>query len=315
MALLYYKNCCHKVIRKWQTLRMCSSVQFNEGKPSKQPYKPKKKKKEFGVFVTGEILFGVHSVSMALEAGKRKVYTIYYNDGSPRTFETVALARSKGITVKQESRNLLSQLTANNSKVAGAHKGICADVSPLIQRAVNVPPDEESEDLLLFKRGQLWLLLCSIGDPFNLGAIIRSAYFLGADRIFTCSPKDCFQASAPLSPVASRSSAGVVEYFTPDLVRDPNSFLSHYKQKGWSIVGTGSRSDSQPVDKYELQEEQNTILLIGNEGEGITESLSGECCSFVHLPPGRQLHKELDSLNVSVATALLIHSFKNQKMN
>ena len=72
---------------------------------------------------------------------------------------------------------------------------------------------------------RLWLLLCSIGDPFNLGAIIRSAYFLGVERIFICSPCDSTQASSPLNSVASRTSAGILEVFTPKVIFHPEAFL------------------------------------------------------------------------------------------
>ena len=79
---------------------------------------------------------------------------------------------------------------------------------------------------------RLWLLLCSIGDPFNLGAIIRSAYFLGVERIFICSPYDSAQASSPLNSVASRTSAGILEIFTPKVIFYPEAFLDKLQHHG-----------------------------------------------------------------------------------
>ena len=98
---------------------------------------------------------------------------------------------------------------------------------------------------------RLWLLLCSIGDPHNLGAIIRyilskvktafmliisvfqrSAYFLGVEKVLTCSPYDCKQSTAPLSPVASRSSSGALEIFTPKMIRQPEAFLDKLNDAG-----------------------------------------------------------------------------------
>ena len=50
------------------------------------------------------------------------------------------------------------------------------------------------------------------------------------------------------------------------------------------------------------------LLLIGNEGFGIPANLSSLCDRWIHLKPGRQLDTDVDSLNVSVATALIINS-------
>ena len=55
---------------------------------------------------------------------------------------------------------------------------------------------------------------------------------MGVEKIFTCSPYDCAQASAPLSPVASRSSSGALEIFTPKVVRQPEAFLEQLNSAG-----------------------------------------------------------------------------------
>ena len=58
-----------------------------------------------------------------------------------------------------------------------------------------------------------------------------------------------------------------------------------------------------------------TILLVGAEGAGIPETLRSLCSDTLHLPPGRKLHPEVDSLNVSVATALLIDNIMRTRKN
>ncbi len=110
--------------------------------------------------------------------------------------------------------------------------------------------------------GQLYLFLCGLSDPFNLGAVLRSAYFLGVDRVLTSS---FITQSAPLTPVVSKArcqfldtilsksctipvhiffivfvfilicffySSGVLEIFTPELVRCPETFLKLVRDKG-----------------------------------------------------------------------------------
>ena len=63
-------------------------------------------------------------------------------------------------------------------------------------------------------------------------AITRSAYFLGVERIFICSPYDSTQASSPLSSVASRTSAGILEIFTPKIIFHPEAFLDKLEHNG-----------------------------------------------------------------------------------
>ena len=60
----------------------------------------------------------------------------------------------------------------------------------------------------------MWVLLCGLKDPMNFGAVLRSAYYLGADKVLT-SPE---LPSTPLTPVLSKASAGTLEVFTPEAI-------------------------------------------------------------------------------------------------
>ena len=158
---------------------------------------------------------------LALEASKRRFNKVYYCENSSKLNEIKEICDNRGISTDQCSRYMLNQLVKNTADIQTPHKGVCADVTPLVPKN----GDDLTDDDIISDEDRLWLLLCSIGDPVNLGAIIRSAYFLGVDRIFTCSPYDSSQASAPLSPVASRSSSVALEIFTPKVIRQPETFL------------------------------------------------------------------------------------------
>ena len=71
---------------------------------------------------------------------------------------------------------------------------------------------------------------------YFLDCFHRSAYFLGVEKVFTCSPYDCSQSTAPLSPVASRSSSGALEIFTPKVIRQPEAFLDKLNSAGTKYV-------------------------------------------------------------------------------
>ena len=175
-------------------------------------------------------------------------------------------------------------------------------------------------------------MLCGIGDPHNLGSILRSSYFCGVDKVFTV---DCIfegiktepfiKSSAPLSPVVSKASSGVLEIFQPIHVNDATQFIKTLQCKGFSIVGSGINSDLSSkdnvqnrdtnVEKSGREAEISQLLIIGNEGFGIPNNISKLCDKWIYLRPGRELDSDVDSLNVSVATALLINSMQNLNLD
>ena len=130
------------------------------------------------------------------------------------------------------------------------------------------------------------------------------------------------KSSAPLSPVVSKASSGVLEIFQPIHVNDATQFIKALQCKGISIVGSGINSDPSSkdnvqdcntnVEKSDHEAEKSQLLIIGNEGFGIPNNISKLCDKWIYLRPGRELDSDVDSLNVSVATALLINSMQNR---
>ena len=144
----------------------------------------------------------------------------------------------------------------------------------------------------------------------NLGAILRSAYYLGVERVLVCPEHP----TSSLTATVSKASSGVLEIFPPYSINSGvEGYLGTRVAEGWQVlcadVGGGGGGGGEPVlDKP-------TILIVGAEGAGIPETLKSLCSEFVHLPPGRKLHPEVDSLNVSVATALLIDKIMRTRGN
>ena len=178
-------------------------------------------------------LVGYHSIRLALENPKRKIHRLYYNAGSDsgRITEIINLSKDQGVVSKPTTRGFLNQFACST-----LHRGVCADAEPLCPESGDRLIDELNIENIHAER--LWLLLCSVGDPFNLGAIIRSAYFLGVERIFLCSPHDSDQASSPLNAVASRTSAGILEIFTPKFIHRPEAFLEKLQDSGTYFLKT-----------------------------------------------------------------------------
>ena len=89
---------------------------------------------------------------------------------------------------------------------------------------------------------------------------------------------------------------------------------------GWHIIGSGTGQTNASTPEIENifpiptndQERRHQLLVVGNEGEGVPPSLLPKCHSFEWIGNRRSLHPYVDSLNVSVATALLLEKLQQQ---
>ncbi|KAJ7995864.1 hypothetical protein DPEC_G00231140 [Dallia pectoralis] len=148
-----------------------------------------------------ETLFGVSPCLLALTQGRRKSHRLFVKqgEGSGRAsiLQVYEAAHQQGVQIQRVSKTDLNKMCSG-----GVHQGLCLQASPLgyLTEDKNAQPLKESSGV------PLWLVLDRVQDPMNLGAILRSAYFLGVDRV-ACS----LQYSCPLTPVVSKASSGVME--------------------------------------------------------------------------------------------------------
>ena len=75
----------------------------------------------------------------------------------------------------------------------------------------------------------VWVLLCSVKDPGNLGSIIRTCYYLGVSRLVMTGSR------CQLSSVVSKSSAGTLEIFPVFSVRDSRTWVRGLQGEGWRV--------------------------------------------------------------------------------
>ena len=151
------------------------------------------------------------------------------------------------------------------------------------------------------------LALDEVVDPMNLGALLRSAHFLGCDKVVVCTKN-----SSPLSPTVCKASAGALEFIDLSATKNMMKFLDKSKSNGWQVIGTALSDDS--INMKELDLTKPTILVLGNEGHGIRTNILARCDSLVKINGGNGrggLANVVDSLNVSVSGAILLHYILN----
>ncbi|OPJ78471.1 rRNA methyltransferase 1, mitochondrial [Patagioenas fasciata monilis] len=259
-----------------------------------------------------ELLFGVAPCALALARARRGLFRLFLqpSSGSRRavTAELALQAAARGVPVQRVRRRELDALCRGH-----VHQGVCLEATPLRFKSLEEAekPDVGGEERA--KPRPVWLVLEHIQDPMNLGALLRSAYFLGVDRVVTSQRNSC-----PLTPTVSKASSGVMEVFDVYSTDDLRSFLKAKSAEGWELVGTVSKpedvEDVPVISCLEFRWNKPVILVIGSEGDGLSLETQLLCHRMLTIPPGRALHPGIESLNVSVATGILLHSICSQKL-
>ncbi|KAL3464084.1 Alpha/beta knot methyltransferase [Aspergillus heterothallicus] len=298
-----------------------------------------------------EFIYGTAAVEAALRCSRRQLYKLYIYQAADEELSNVKvtlrkLAFMKNVKVKMafaEWDRLLDKMSAGRP-----HNGCVLEASPLprtpIQalKTVNMEannfqlelaPQTREEALVnglndritinypfepQHKRQPVVVMLDGIVDPGNLGAIIRSAYYLGVDAVVFAGRN-----SAPLSPVMIKSSAGAAENMTLLDVKNEVDFIQRSKANGWRFYAADApNADSIYVDQASINHDElighaPSVIMMGNEGSGLSNHIRSQADSVVSIPGARLVPgagaasdpARVDSLNVSVASALLMEKF------
>ncbi|XP_004434884.1 PREDICTED: rRNA methyltransferase 1, mitochondrial [Ceratotherium simum simum] len=258
-----------------------------------------------------ELLFGLSPCLLALQAARRRVARLLLQAGRSglqgERAELLRVAEARDIPVLRPRRKQLDALCRYQ-----VHQGVCMEASPLQP----LPWTESREARPGDDPQQLWLVLQGLQDPRNLGAVLRSAHFLGVDKVITSRRNSC-----PLTPVVSKASAGAMEVMDVFSTDDLAGFIQAKARQGWLVVGTvgcpgpeTSPSSEIPVTScLEFPWDRPTLLVLGNEGSGLSREVQASCQLLLTILPGRQLPPGFESLNVSVAAGILLHSICSQR--
>ncbi|XP_038614753.1 rRNA methyltransferase 1, mitochondrial [Tachyglossus aculeatus] len=251
-----------------------------------------------------EALFGVAPCSLALLAARRAATRLFLNAPRPGL---ARLAEARGVPLRTVPRRVLDGLCGHRG-----HQGVCLEVTPLRPGSwARHGGQGEGDDGEKGRRGQrLCLLLDRIQDPRNLGALLRTAHFFGVDEVITSLTNSC-----PLSPVVSKASAGALEVLQVYGADDLPGLLKAKAAQGWMVAGTVDCSESRsPVlSCLDFRWDRPTVLVVGNEGSGLSAEVKDACQVLLNISPGWKITSGIESLNVSVAAGVILHSICSQR--
>lgn len=145
------------------------------------------------------------------------------------------------------------------------------------------------------------LILDEIEDPQNLGALVRTAECTGVHGVII--PK---HHAAGVTATVVKTSAGATEHMAMAEVTNIVSTIDELKERGYWVVGLAvdGKQSFTGID-YTMP----IAIVVGNEGKGIRRLVREHCDHLVSIP----MYGKLDSLNVSVAGALVMYEAARQR--
>jgi TrmH RNA methyltransferase len=169
------------------------------------------------------------------------------------------------------------------------HEGLCVVARPR--------PWDSAQDLganLVRSRGRA-LALDRVRNPYNVGAIVRSAAFFGLDGVILGAPAP----HAGLAATAVRVAEGGAENVRMARTTDLADTLSRLRARGVQVVGADGHATTDALD---YRYTGPTVLVLGNEREGLADRVRAQCDALVAIVGSNRI----ESLNVAVAAGVLI---------
>ena len=168
--------------------------------------------------------------------------------------------------------------------------------------AVFRQPEEEQVSLAQQASSELVLALDGVQDPGNLGTIIRTADWFGVHHIF-CSREtaDCWSPKVVQATMGALARVHVHYVDLPAELSTPNFPFPIY----------GTLLDGRNIyEKAALPDKQHGVIIMGNEGNGISAELRPLITHPLFIPPYPLGAETSESLNVSIATAVILAEFR-----
>ncbi|MBD3788960.1 MAG: 23S rRNA (guanosine(2251)-2'-O)-methyltransferase RlmB [Campylobacterales bacterium] len=216
-----------------------------------------------------------------------KQVCLYALEHHPESVQTVYLAKkgllSKSLFDANKSKiKFLEEKWAQSMSKGGNHQGILLEIDEI-----------EQSTLSQIKKNDFIVVLDGLTDTGNIGAIIRSAYALGAEAVIAAGVKQL-----NLSAIARTSSGALLDMpfmIVPNIL----DLFNELGQVGFILYGASMEGEEVQNATFETKR----VLVLGSEGEGLSKKARSKINHTISI----KMKHAFDSLNVSAAAAILIH--------
>jgi len=205
--------------------------------------------------------------------------------------QIVSAARAAKIIVEDRDRQSLDGAAGEGAR----HQGVVAWLGAFGYADI--------DDLVPSDHAALLVALDGVEDPRNLGAILRSAYLLGADGVIIPEHR-----AAQVTAVVAKASAGASELVPIAQVGNVVRALDQLRELGLWRVAVHATPDAKPIDQ--IDGTLPLVLVLGAEGGGVRPLVAKNCDFHALIPMQRTA---VGSFNVSVAAALALYEVRRQR--
>lgn len=236
-------------------------------------------------------IWGRNVVLETLRAGHWPILELLIGDRADDALwdEAVRLAKQLRIEVAA-----MDDATLTKACHSGEHQGMAARMAPFPYATVEQLLGRSPNDAML-------VVLDRLQDPFNFGAIVRSASTLGLDGIVIGQKEQ-----VDVNSLVARSSAGAVNHIPIASADDLIQTVETLRGRGFQVVAASEKGN---IPLYEADFRQPTAAIIGNEGRGIRHELLTRCDRSLSIPMSGQV----GSLNAAVAAGILFYEMRRQR--
>jgi 23S rRNA (guanosine2251-2'-O)-methyltransferase len=235
--------------------------------------------------VTRDLVYGRRPAREALR-GPREVLELWVTERALKAEPWLRETRP-GVRHQVKAERELTEAAGTRD-----HQGVVAWVEPYRYADAYELAAEESP-----------LLVCldQVTDPHNLGAVARTAEAAGANGVVVPAHN-----AARVTPAVARASAGAIEHLAVAVVKNMARYLEEVKgPQLWAWAATGDAE----TELWEADLTGGVALVLGAEGRGVRPLVRRTCDAEVAIP----LSGEVESLNVSVAAAVLLYEARRQR--
>lgn len=234
-----------------------------------------------------EFLYSRNAVYEVLRSKRRSLFKLWVAQGveeKGRLADILRLAESAHLPIERAPRFHLDQMAAGHQGVVLEASGypyvFLTDILALAEKRREAP---------------FVLILDTLQDPQNLGALLRSAEAVGVHGVVLP-----LRRTALVTPAVVNVSSGASEHL---LIAQANlaQAIARLKQEGLWVIGLENAPEAQPLGQARL--EGPLALVVGNEGEGLRRLVRQSCDVLLRLP----MRGQIESLNAAIAGSIVLY--------
>lgn len=228
---------------------------------------------------------GIHAVQAALNNKERDVLEVVVLEENLNK-----LLNANKIKISVQNKKFFNKIFKSEDKNF-THQGVAAKIRPLLKKNL--------ENLLQDNNLNTVVFLDQINDPRNIGSIIRNCVAFNIKYLILENNSVNLKSNA-----MHKASSGYIENISIIEVSNINNALIKLKKENFFIYGMDSNGGRELGSVNFVKKK---IIILGSEGKGIRKNVSEKCNQLIKI----KMNKETESLNVSNASAIILHHIAN----